>query len=220
LYKLYTEIKQMKSLRKASVWLAGLTLLYLLPIHAGFAWETKDPASEQTAAVAVGTATTGNSDYKINPGDVLSISVWRESDLTQEVLVRPDGKISFPLAGDVQAAGNSVEEVRELLRKQLEKLIPDLVVSVSVFQINGNKIFVIGQVNKPGEINANPYIDVVQALSIAGGATAFANVSNISILRRTNDGQISIPFDYGDIENGKRLEQNIILQAGDVVVVP
>jgi polysaccharide export outer membrane protein len=210
----------MKSLRRTSVWLAALALVCLLPIHTGFAWETNDPASEQTAAVAVGTATTGNSDYKINPGDILNVSVWREPDLTQEILVRPDGKISFPLAGDVQAAGNSVDQVRELLRKQLEELIPDVVVSVSILQINGNKIFVIGQVNQPGEINANPYIDVVQALSIAGGANAFANVSNISILRRTDNGQISIPFDYGDIEKGKKLEQNIILQAGDIVVVP
>jgi len=210
----------MNSLNKTAAGLAALTLVILLPIHAGFAWETKDPASDQTAAVAVGTASSGNSDYKINPGDVLNISVWREPDLTLEVLVRPDGKISFPLAGDVQAAGNSVEEVRERLRKQLERLIPDLVVSVSVLQINGNKVFVIGQVNQPGEINANPYIDVVQALSIAGGANAFANVSNILILRRTNNGQIAIPFDYGDITKGKKLDQNIILQAGDVVVVP
>ena len=120
----------MNSLNKKAARLATLALICLLPIRSGFAWETKDPASEQTAAVAVGTATSGNSDYKINPGDVLNISVWREPDLTLEVLVRPDGKISFPLAGDVQAAGNSVEEVRERLRKQLERLIPDLVVSV------------------------------------------------------------------------------------------
>jgi polysaccharide biosynthesis/export protein len=210
----------MKSLNSTATRLTALSLISLLPLLPALAWETKDPAAEQTAAVAVGTETSGNTDYKINPGDVLNVSVWREEDLKLEVLVRPDGKISFPLAGDVQAAGNSVEEVRELLTKQLEKLIPDLVVSVSILQINGNKVFVIGQVNQPGEINANPYIDVVQALSIAGGANAFANLSNISILRRTDSGQISIPFDYSDIEDGKKLEQNIILQAGDVIVVP
>jgi len=136
------------------------------------------------------------------------------------VLVRPDGKISFPLAGDVQAAGNSVAQVRDLLTERLEKLIPDAVVSVTILQINGNKVFVIGQVYKPGEINANPYLDVMQALSIAGGANAFADVNNIAILRRTNNGQISIPFDYSDVSEGEELEQNIILQAGDVVVVP
>ena len=117
LYKLYIEINQMNSLNKTALRLAALSLTCLLPIRAGFAWETKDPASEQTAAVAVGTATTGNSDYKINPGDVLNVSVWREPDLALEVLVRPDGKISFPLAGDVQAAGSSVEEVRERLQE-------------------------------------------------------------------------------------------------------
>jgi len=151
---------------------------------------------------------------------VLNVAVWREPDLKLDILVRPDGKISFPLAGDIQAAGNSVEEVRQLLTKQLEKLIPDLVVSVSMLQINGNKVFVIGQVNKPGEINANPYIDVMQALSIAGGANAFADVDNIAILRRSGGQQVAIPFDYSEVQDGEELQQNIILQAGDVIVVP
>jgi polysaccharide export outer membrane protein len=160
------------------------------------------------------------SDYRINPGDILSISVWKEPDLQQEVLVRPDGKFSFPLAGDNQAAGRSVEQVRQTLTKELGKFIPDLVVSVSLLAINGNKVYVLGQVNRPGEILANPQIDVMQALSVAGGANAFAQLNDISILRRTSAGLVSIPFRYGDVEKGKRLEQNILLQAGDVVVVP
>ena len=159
-------------------------------------------------------------DYKINPGDILSISVWREIDLQRDVLVRPDGKFSFPLAGDIKAQGNSVEQVRKLLTNKLSRFIPDLVVSVSVAAINGNKIYIIGQVNRPGEVLANPHIDVMQALSIAGGTNPFAQVNDISILRRTKNGLVSIPFRYGDIEKGKRLEQNIVLQAGDVVVVP
>ena len=211
----------MKSFTKIALRSAQICIVCALPLHTGNAWETKDPATNNkpTAAASVSPEST-NTDYKINPGDVLNIAVWREEDLKLDVLVRPDGKISFPLAGDIQAAGNSVDEVRLLLTKKLEKLIPDLVVSVSMLQINGNKVFVIGQVNQPGEINANPYIDVMQALSIAGGANAFADVSNISILRRTNEGQIAIPFDYSDVEDGEKLEQNIILQAGDVIVVP
>jgi len=159
-------------------------------------------------------------DYKIKPGDIISVSVWREADLQRDVLIRPDGKFSFPLAGDINAKGKSVEQVRELLVKRLSRYIPDLVVSVSVLAINGNKVYVIGQVNRPGEISVNPNIDVMQALSIAGGANPFAQLNDISILRRTENGLISIPFRYGDIEKGKRLEQNIVLQAGDVVVVP
>jgi polysaccharide export outer membrane protein len=163
---------------------------------------------------------TASFDYKINPGDIISISVWRESDLQREVLIRPDGKFSFPLAGDINAKGKSVEQVRELLTKKLSRYIPDLVVSVSVLAINGNKVYVIGQVNRPGDISVNPNIDIMQALSIAGGANPFAQLNDISILRRTENGLISIPFRYSDIEKGKRLEQNIVLKAGDVVVVP
>jgi len=164
--------------------------------------------------------TVSSSDYKVNPGDIISVAVWKEPDLQKDVLIRPDGKFSFPLAGDIQAAGNSVEQIRTELTKKLGRFIPDLVVSVSILAINGNKVYVIGQVNRPGEILANPAIDVMQALSVAGGANPFAQLNDISILRRTANGLVSIPFRYGDVEKGKRLEQNIVLQAGDVVVVP
>jgi len=159
-------------------------------------------------------------DYEVNPGDVLSVSVWKEDGLQGDVLIRPDGKFSFPLAGEINAYGLTVNEVQQKLTEQLSRLIPDSVVSVSVVGINGNKVFVIGQVNRPGEIIANPQVDVMQALSIAGGTTPFAELNNITILRRTENGQVSIPFRYRDIEKGKRLDQNIMLQAGDVVVVP
>ncbi|MBT8421998.1 MAG: polysaccharide biosynthesis/export family protein [Gammaproteobacteria bacterium] len=170
------------------------------------------PAAAQNPATA--------NDYKINAGDILSISVWREPDLQGEVLVRPDGKFSFPLAGDVQAEGNSVEDIRALLTERLSRLIPDLVINVSAVQINGNKVYVIGQVNRPGEFVANPQVDVLQALAIAGGTTPFAEVNAIRIMRRSDAGLQSIEFRYRDIEKGKRLEQNILLQAGDVVIVP
>jgi polysaccharide export outer membrane protein len=107
-----------------------------------------------------------------------------------------------------------------MLTDKLSAYIPDLVVSVAVLQVLGNKVFVIGQVSRPGEIIANPQIDIMQALSIAGGTTPFAEVSEIKVLRRTDQGLITIPFSYEDIEKGKKLEQNIMLKAGDVVVVP
>jgi polysaccharide export outer membrane protein len=158
--------------------------------------------------------------YRIQPGDVLEVSVWKEEDLLKQVLVRPDGGISFPLVGNVQAAGKSVEDIQAVITKKLARYIPDPVVSVAIQQLLGNKIYVIGKVARPGEFVATHYMDVVQALSLAGGMTPYASDNKISILRRNNGKLISIPFRYGDIEKGENLQQNIILQSGDVVLVP
>ena len=158
--------------------------------------------------------------YTINPGDLLEISVWKEPDLQRQVLVRPDGAFSFPLSGDIVAEGRTVEDVRQEITAQLGTFIPDLVVTVTVAEIRGNKIFVIGQVNTPGEFVVNPRVDVIQALSIAGGMTPFAQVNNIKILRRRNGQQRIQNFRYSDIIKGENLEQNILLEVGDVVLVP
>ena len=158
--------------------------------------------------------------YRIQPGDILEVSVWKEEDLIKQVLVRPDGGISFPLVGNIQATGKSVTELQELITERLTKYIPDPVVTVATQKLDGNKIYVIGKVARPGEILANRYMDVVQALSVAGGMTPYAADNKITVLRRENGKQRSIPFRYGDIEKGEDLEQNIILQSGDVVVVP
>jgi polysaccharide export outer membrane protein len=158
--------------------------------------------------------------YRIQPGDLLFVSVWKEQDLQKEVLVRPDGGISFPLAGDMIADGKSVQELQAELTEELSKLIPDLTVTVAVREILGNKIYVIGKVEEPGQFVVNPNVDVMQALSIAGGTTAFAALNDIRILRRVDSKQIAIPFKYGEVEDGENLEQNIVLQSGDTVVVP
>lgn len=158
--------------------------------------------------------------YLIKAGDTLLVSVWKEADLQQEVLVRPDGGFSFPLAGDISAAGKTVDEIATLLSGRLERYIPDTVVTVAVTAINGNKIYVIGQVNNPGAFVMNPRIDVMQALSMAGGTTPFAELNDIVILRRGTTGQLALRFRYGDVERGRNLEQNIMLNSGDVVVVP
>ena len=158
--------------------------------------------------------------YRIQPGDLLEVSVWQEENLQKQVLVRPDGGMSFPLAGDMQAAGKSVAELQKLITERLTKYIPDPVVTVSTLKLDGNKVYVIGKVARPGEFQANRYLDVVQALSMAGGMTPYAANNKITVLRRENGKQRSIPFRYGDIEKGEDLEQNIILQSGDVVVVP
>jgi len=158
--------------------------------------------------------------YLVNPGDILQVSVWKEADLQKDVLVRPDGHFSFPLAGDIEAYGKTVEEIRADITSKLQRYIPDLVVTVSTVQIGGNKVYVIGQVARPGEFLVNPRVDVIQALAMAGGATAFADLNSIKILRRKGHVRKAIPFNYKDLVKGKKLEQNIILQPGDVVVVP
>lgn len=166
-------------------------------------------------------AASQSKNYTVQPGDVLHVSVWKEEDLTLDVLVRPDGHFSFPLAGDINANGKNAQQITLELSKKIKKYIPDPVITVSVIQILGNKIFVIGKVNNPGEFIMSHDIDVMQAMSMAGGASTFAGLNKIKILRRDKGGkQIAIPFKYADVEAGRGLEQNILLQPGDVVVVP
>lgn len=158
--------------------------------------------------------------YLIQPGDVLEISVWREDGLQREALVRPDGGLSFPLVGEVSAAGQTVPAVSDEIKKRLTKFIPDPAVTVALKQNLGNKVYVIGKVNRPGEFAVNRAVDVLQALSMAGGMNPFADTKNIQVLRRINGEQTSVGFNYAEMEQGKKLQQNILLQAGDVVVVP
>ena len=158
--------------------------------------------------------------YGVQPGDILTISVWKEEDLKGDVLVRPDGGISFPLTGDISAKGRTVEQIRQEIVSKIQKYIPDPVVTVQVKQIVGNNIYVIGKVNKPGAFVLSQDINVMQALSIAGGTTTFASLNKILVLRREDGKQVAIPFRYGDVESGEHLDQNIELKSGDVVVVP
>jgi polysaccharide export outer membrane protein len=158
--------------------------------------------------------------YKIQAGDVLQVVVWKETDLQSEVLIRPDGGMSFPLAGELPAAGHTIEELRTALEIKIRKYVPDAVVTVAVKAVNGNRVFVIGKVNRPGDFALNRPIDIMQALSLAGGATPFADTDGIRVLRREGPRQSSIGFRYSDVERGRKLEQNILLQSGDTVIVP
>ena len=158
--------------------------------------------------------------YLIQPGDILVVSVWKETDLQSEVLVRPDGGLSLPLAGEFDAAGHSIEDLRAAIAQKLDKYVPNAVVTVSLKQLGGNRIYVIGKVNRPGEYLFVKAIDVMQALSLAGGATSFAALNDIQILRRDNGKQQAIAFRYAEVENGRKLDQNIVLRSGDTVVVP
>ena len=173
------------------------------------------------APPAASTGPLADSTYTVKAGDTLLVSVWKEPDLQGPVLVRPDGMFSFPLAGQLDARNKSVAELQQELTTKLKKFISDPVVTVSIQEIKGNKVYVIGQVQKPGDFVVYPRVDVMQALSMAGGTTPFAALGDIMILRRTDTGQQqALPFKYTDVVRGRNLQQNIMLQAGDVVVVP
>jgi polysaccharide biosynthesis/export protein len=158
--------------------------------------------------------------YRVGPEDVLEISVWREEALKRDVLVRPDGGMSYPLIGEVQAAGKTVLEIRQEIAKRLERFIPDPAVSVAILKVGSQRIYVIGKVSKPGEYPIGRYVDVLQALSMAGGLTPFADSNSIRVMRREGEREVVLPFEYGRVVRGEKLEQNIRLQAGDVIVVP
>jgi polysaccharide biosynthesis/export protein len=158
--------------------------------------------------------------YRLQPGDLLHVDVWKETDLQSEVLIRPDGGISFALAGDMQAAGLTTDELRVQLENRVRKLVPDAVVTVAVKAPNGNRVYVIGKVNKPGDFALNRPIDVMQAISLAGGVTPFASADKIRVLHREGPSQHSVRFHYSEVTQGRHLEQNILLQSGDTVIVP
>jgi len=158
--------------------------------------------------------------YLVQPGDILQISVWREPDMQLEVLVKPDGAFTIPLAGEIVAVGKSVYQLKLEITIKLQQYMPDQEVTVAVNQPLGNKIYVIGKINAPGEVLMTRPMDVVQALSAVGGLTRFASPGNIKIIRRIDQEQTVYNFDFGDIEDGENLEQNIILRSGDIIVVP
>lgn len=198
-------------LPKSRLYVTVFTLLILVT----YAWVPLQ-AQEDTKTV------TGNdaSSYRVQAGDLLEISVWKEEGLEKDVLVRPNGGISFPLIGDLAAQGKSVEQIRSEIAARLTSYVPNPAVTVAVKQVIGNKVYVIGRVNNPGDFIVVQKIDVMQALSMAGGTTSFAKLNDIKILRRVGNRQSVIGFKYPEVVKGRNVEQNIILQSGDIVVVP
>ena len=179
-----------------------------------------DPVTMDTVAKVEPAVEEVDPGYQIGPEDILEISVWKEEGLKKEVLVRPDGGMSFPLIGEVHAAGKTAGQLKKEIAQRLEKFIPDPVVSIALLKVIGNKIYVIGKVNRPGEFPAGRYVDVLQALSMANGLTPFAAENDIKVMRKEGGKDIVFPFRYSEVKNGENLEQNIQLKGGDVVVVP
>ena len=192
----------------------GMLILFLAVVAGGIL------PHDSNAIAATPGASGVDPGYRLGAEDVMLISVWKDEQLTREVVVRPDGMFSFPLVGDSQAQDRTVEEIRADLVKRLTKYIPNPNVSVAVTKVLSYKIYVVGRVNKPGEYLIGHYTDVLQALSLAGGLTTFAAENDIKVIRRIKGQQQVFPFRYGDVRKGQNLEQNILLQRGDVVMVP
>ena len=158
-------------------------------------------------------------NYIIGAGDVLEISVWKNEDLTKLLTVLPDGKISFPLIGEVMAEGKTLAQLKKELENKISRYVPEPVLSVVIQQLNSNMIYVIGKVRNPGRFALNSNIRVLQGLALAGGLNPFAEQNKIRIFREEGGKTLIFHFRYDDVSTGKKLVQNIRLKRGDVIVV-
>lgn len=172
------------------------------------------PAAAQTEGV------TPPSDYVIGPDDVLGVIVWREQDLSSEVKVRPDGKVSLPLVNDIQAGGLTPEQFREKVTTAVTKFVEAPSVTIIVKQINSRQVFVLGEVGKPGPYPLTAPTTVLQLLALTGGPTPYAKLDEIAVMRTIDGKTTRLLFNYKEVSRGRRIEQNIMLRPGDTVIVP
>jgi len=211
----------MKSAWKAAVaalvLVSSIALAQDAPAQAA-ANSTSDKTAADKAMIAASASQAGP-DYVIGPEDVLHISVWKETELTTTLPVRPDGKISLPLLDDVQASGLTPKQLAESVTEKLKKYIADPRVTVVVTSINSKRIFLVGEVMHPGATPMLPNMTVLQALSSAG-LSQFANIKRIYVLRTEDGKQQKLPVDYRKLVKGEHIEQNYLLQPGDTIVVP
>lgn len=194
-----------------------LTTVFLFLALASTPASADTPASPEASPP---TSSPADSTYVIGPGDILDISVWKAEGLTKTVAVLPDGTISFPLAGEIPAAGKTLAELKQELEKRLSRYVNDLVLTVLVQQSNSMMVYVVGRVNNPGRQVLNSRITVLQAIAMAGGPNPFAKKNDIRVLRQEGDKTVIHEFRYDRVIKGKNLEDNIVLKRGDVIVVP
>jgi polysaccharide export outer membrane protein len=172
------------------------------------------------AADALPKSATDDPNYIIGPQDTLDVSVWKEPELTRTIPVRPDGKISLPLLNDVQAAGLTPSQLMSQITTGLSKYINSPQVTIIVTAVSSQRIYILGEVSRPGAYVMIPGMTVLQALSNGGGLTQFANRTKIYVLRQENGKQEKHFFNYKDVLSGKRTDENISLKSGDTIVVP
>lgn len=158
--------------------------------------------------------------YLLRQGDTILISVWREDTLQRQVIVLPDGNITFPLIGRVEVAGQSTTEVENRIIKKLKDFIPEPVVTVVIVGIDGNRAYITGKVMHPGPLILSGPISVLQAISLVGGLDRFADESGIKVIRAISNEQKILPVNYKEIISGKNMSTNVLLKAGDTIVVP
>jgi len=180
--------------------------------------ENKTPIPAKTSGTV--SQTSVDPDYKIGPQDVLRIDVWKEPDISRTIPVRPDGKITLPLLNDVQAAGMTAMQLAALLHDSFSKFLTNPQVTVTVTEINSRRVYITGEVVRAGALPLLPGMTVLQALSSSGGFTQFAKTKNIYVLRTEEGKQVKHPFNYKEVVKGNLQDQNILLQPGDVIVVP
>ncbi len=182
--------------------------------------KTQKPGTVAPAPVVPATPVPAPPGYVIGPDDVLQVLYWREKDVSAEVVVRPDGMVSLPLLNDVAAAGLTPEQLRDRVNEAAKKYFEDPNVTIVIKQINSRRVFITGQVAKPGPYALTAPTTVLQLIAMAGGLTEFAKSKNIVVMRTENGKPVSYPFNYKDVENRKNLKQNIELKPGDTVIVP
>jgi polysaccharide export outer membrane protein len=181
-------------------------------------------AAPETAAdmmPVTGLAPGGNlPEYRIGPGDVLGVLFWRDRELTTDVVVRPDGRISLPVMNEMEVVGLSTEELRARITERARKYVADPIVSVVVRQIHSRYVFITGKVNKPGPYQLYGPMSVLQLIAMAAGLQEYADKSAIVIVRDENGKQQRLPFNFDDVVKRGILTHNIMLRPGDTVVVP
>jgi polysaccharide export outer membrane protein len=167
-----------------------------------------------------GTAVAAAPAYQLNPGDSILVSVWREDALQKEVRVLPDGSVTLPLAGRIEVGGLGAPEVATLIAAKLKDYLPDPNVTVVITNIEGNRAYVVGKVPKPGPVVMTGPTTVLQALSMAGGLDKFADEGAIKVVRRRGDAQEILQVVYKDLIAGRDMTTNLLLKAGDTLIVP
>ena len=209
-------IKNIRKMTRSVGMVLGMASL-LVALSTGAQAQEKKPAvaaSGGAAAVDLGP------DYIIGPGDLIDIAVWKDETLSKSVVVLPDGKISFPLIGEIRAAGRTIPQIKQEITQKISPYAPDPIISIEVRQVNSMLIYVIGRVNAPGRFSLNTNVNVLQALTMAGGVNPFAKRDRIKIFRQEGAKTTIFRFKYDEVVEGIGLEQNVMLQRGDLIVVP